>query len=216
VAAERTETFTRASGTLTPVLGLGVAAALVVLGVVDRDGTPLWVPAAGVLLGVLVWTATLRPRVWVEPGTLVLRTMVETVRLPLAAVEEVAVRQVTAVRVGERRFVTSGAGRTMRQAMRGSPMQRARQHRGGVFGGVPGMGSLGGTDHPEVGTVYGDYVEERLRTLISQDRERRGVAAYSPRLEDIAEAEIRRERAWPEIVALAAAVVFLVVALLVG
>lgn len=206
MAAERTETFARAGGHVTAALGLVVAALMVVLGVVDHDNVPLWVPALGLLLAVLVWTSTIRPRVWVEPGTLVMRTMLDTIRIPLAAVEEVAVRQVMAVRAGGRRYVTSGTGRTLRQAMKGSVVERARQERGGLRAEADRV--------VEPGMVYGDYVELRLRDLVAEDRARRGVAAYSPELDTIA-AETRREPAWVDVGALVASVAFLVVAVLV-
>ena len=63
---------------------------------------------------------------------LVLRNMLSTIHLPLAAIEEIAVQQVMAVRVGGKRYVCAGVGRTLRQAMKGSAMQRAREQMGGL------------------------------------------------------------------------------------
>ena len=58
---------------------------------------------------------------------LVLRNMLSTIYIPLAAIEEVAVRQVLAVRAGDKRYVCAGVGRTLRQAMKGSALQKARE-----------------------------------------------------------------------------------------
>ena len=201
--AEQVERFERNGGTLTGIAGFVVAAVCVVAGVVDPGDVPLWVPALGVLLAVLVWAATFRPRVWVEPGTLVLRNMLETVRLPLAAVEEVAVRQVMAVRAAGTRYVASGTGRTLRQALRGSAVQRAREEMGGLRAEASSV--------VEPGMAYGDFIELRLRDLIAEDRLRRGVKAYSSDVDALAE-EVQREPAWLEIVLLVVSVAFLVLA----
>ena len=64
---------------------------------------------------------------------LVLRTMVEHQRLPLAAIEDLAVRQVLAVRVGEKRYVSTAVGKSWRKAMVGDrqrhPQAGRRQSR---------------------------------------------------------------------------------------
>ena len=84
----------------------------------------------------MLYTSTVRPRVLVQGRELVLRNMLTTVYIPLAAIEEIAVRQVLAVRVGGKRYVCAGVGRTLRQAMKGSAVQRAREEMGGLRGEV--------------------------------------------------------------------------------
>jgi hypothetical protein len=199
------EKFARSGGTVIAVLGGLIAAAFLVGWALDMDGVPLWVPAASLLGGVLIWTSTLRPRVLVESADLVLRNMLSTIRIPLAAIDEIAVRQVLAVRAGGKRYVCSGTGRSMRQAMRGSPMQKAREQAGSLTGEVP----------VEIGRgiQYADFVETRIQELIRKDRNRRGIRAYTPETEELA-TQIRREWAWPEIAALAGTTVFLVVAII--
>ena len=204
------EKFAPNGGQLAAGLGLLVVAVLVGIWASDPGRVPLWVLAAALLVAVLIWSTMLRPRVWVEPGTLVLRNMLDTTRIPLAAVEEVAVRQVMAVRVGERRFVSPGVGRSLRQAMKGSAAQRARTQLPGLQGMV-----AEGAEAVAPGMVYGDYVELRLRDLAAEDRTRRGVRRGSPELEALA-GEVLRSPAWPEIVAVAATSGFLLVALLIG
>ena len=204
------EKFAPNGGQVTGVLGLLVVATFVGVWVSDRDRVPLWVLAVALLVGVLIWSTMLRPRVWVEPGTLVLRNMLDTTRIPLAAVEEVAVRQVMAVRVGERRFVSPGVGRSLRQAMKGSAAHRVRAE-------LPGLQGLAAEAAAvvEPGMVYGDYVELRLRDLATEDRSRRGIRLGSPELDALA-GQVDRTRAWPEIVAVAASSVFTVLAVVFG
>ena len=204
------EKFAPNGGQVTGVLGLLVVATFVGVWVSDRDRVPLWVLAVALLVGVLIWSTMLRPRVWVEPGTLVLRNMLETTRIPLAAVEEVAVRQVMAVRVGEQRFVSPGVGRSLRQAMKGSAVHRVRAE-------LPGLQGLAAEAAAvvEPGMVYGDYVELRLRDLATEDRTRRRIRLNSPELDALV-GEVVRTRAWPEIVAVAASSAFTVAAVVFG
>ena len=66
---------------------------------------PPWPPAA-LLGGVLVWASLLRPRVSASRETLYLRNMLETIHIPLAAVDELVVRQV---------LTRAGGGEEVRQ-----------------------------------------------------------------------------------------------------
>jgi len=191
------------------VAGLG---ALVVLGmlvgwVVDPGNVAFWVVPLALVIASVVWTSTLRPRVLVQGSSLVLRNMVTTVRIPLAAIEEVAVRQVLAVRAGDKRYVCAGVGRTLRQAIKGSAVQRAREQMGGLRAEIATV--------VEPGLIYADYIELRLRELIKEDRARRGLTATSPELDELG-AQVRRELAWPEIAALVGSVVFFVLVVLLG
>ena len=202
-----TEKFARNGGIALAVLGGIVVAAFIVGWALDPDEVPLWVPAAALLGGVLIWTSAVRPQVLVHGSDLVLRNMVSSMRIPLAAIDEIVVRQVMAVSAGGKRYVCSGAGRSMRQAMKGSPSQRARQQAGALTGEV--------AVEMEHGVHYADFVENRVRELIRQDRTRRGIRAYTPEAEELA-TNVRREWARPEIVALAVTGLLLVVAILVS
>ena len=164
------------------------------------------VPLA-LVVAVVIWTSTLRPRVLVQGSSLVLRNMLTTVWIPLAAIEEVAVRQVMAVRAGDKRYVCAGVGRTLRQAIKGSAVQRAREQMGGLRAEIATV--------VEPGLIYADYIELRVRELIKEDRARRGLTATSPELDELA-AQIHREPAWPEIAGLVGSVVFFVLVVLLG
>ena len=155
----------------------------------------------------VVWISTVRPRVRVQNRELVLQNMLTTTYLPLASIEEVAVRQVMAVRAGDKRYVCAGAGRTMRQAMKGSAAERARQQLGGLRGELAKV--------PEPGMDYADFVEIRVQELINEDRMRRGVKKFSPEADELAK-QVRRQVDWPVVAALAAAVLLVVVGVIVG
>jgi hypothetical protein len=203
------EKFARNGGTVIAVLGGLVALVFVAGWIFDPSGVPLVVPAVALFGALVVYLSTVRPRVLVMDGDLVLRNMLSTVRLPLASVEEIAVRQVLAVRAGGKRYVCSGVGRTLRQALKGSAMQRAREQMGGLQGEIAKASSM------EPGIQYADFVEIRIQELVNEDRTRRGVRRYSPESAALAE-HVRREPAYPELAALVALAVFIVVAVLVG
>jgi hypothetical protein len=201
------EKFAPNGGTLIAVLGGIVALAFIVAWAVDIHRVPLWVPAVALLGSVVVWISTVRPRVRVQNHELVLRNMVTTTYLPLASIEEVAVRQVMAVRAGGRRYVCAGAGRTLRSAMKGTAMERARGQMGGLRGELANV--------REPGVNYADFVEMRVQELVNEDRMRRGVKKFSAEADELA-GQVRREWAWPEIGALAVTTVFFVVGIIVG
>lgn len=150
---------------------------------------PLWVLTGAVLAGLLFWSAVLRPRVSAEGDTLLLRNMFEDVRIPLAAVQEHAVRQVLAVRVADKRYVGSGIGRSF-AASRSSrvPAADGRSTRG---------------IHPA------DYVETRIAGLAADARDRARVRHRSAEQAALA-ADVERTPTWVVIVPLALSVLTLV------
>ena len=200
------EKFAPNGGTAIGVMGGLVASAFVVAWIVDIDRVPLWVPAVAVLGALVVWISAVRPRVRVQNHELVLRNMLTTTYLPLASIEEVAVRQVMAVRAGGKRYVCAGAGRSMRQAMRGSSVERAREQMGGLRGELARV--------REPGMHYADFVELRVQELVNEDRMRRGVGKYSPEADRLA-GQVRRELSWHVVALLAAAALFVVVGVVV-
>ena len=205
------EKFAPNGGRVVTGLGAVVVVAMILAWATDPTRGTFWVPCLALVIALLLWTSTLRPRVMVEGWSLVLRNMLSTVRIPLAAVDEVAVRQVMAVRAGDKRYVCAGVGRSLRQALKGSAAMRARQQAGGL------TGEFASDPEPELkpGMIYADYVELRIRELAKKDQARRGVTRYSPEAEALA-AQVRREPAWPEIVALGASVALFVVAIVVS
>jgi hypothetical protein len=163
------------------------------------DGFPDWVIGAALLMGVLAWAAMLRPALWATRDHLVMRNLGETVHIRLAAVEELAVRQVLAVRAGDRRFVSTVLGRTRRKAI----MSRS------------GRTSVASSqDGPREGMPYIDWAEHRLRELVDAARERAGVTAGSEEQGALPDA-VRREPALVPLALIAAAAVLMVVSFLV-
>jgi hypothetical protein len=205
----RVEKFAPNGGTAIAVIGGLVVLGFIVGWAVDMDQVPLWVPAVALLAGIVLYTSTVRPRVRVQGRELVLRNMLTTVYLPLASIEEIAVRQVMAVRAGGKRYVCAGVGRTLRQAMKGSAVQRAREQMGGL------RGELAAVREREPGMNYADFVEIRVQELVNEDRVRRGVKRFSPEADELAK-QVRRELAWPELAALVAAAAFVLVAFVVS
>ncbi len=190
----RAERFQPTSGRLVGVVGLVLVAVVLVSGVLG--GFPVWVLGAVVLVGLLVWASLLRPGVRIEDDALVLRGMFSTTALPLAAVEEVVVSQVLAVRVGERRYVSPAVGHPLRRVVRGTQL-------GGVGGGAPGIdgGGDGGRQLVDLAQhAYPSYVQERIRAAAEDHRKRVGVAQYSEEQRALA-AQVTRTPAYVEIAA---------------
>ena len=176
---------------------LAVIAALVVVAIAVSDPgvVPVAVVAGSVLLGVLGWASMLWPRVSVTADDLVLRTMVEYQRLPLAAIEDLVVRQVLAVRVGDKRYVSTAVGKSWRKAMAGD-RQGPRND-----------------DKPITEVAYADYVEQEIRRRMEQARAEAGVGLLSDEQLALA-AGVRREPAWLPIGLIAVAVLGLLAAIL--
>lgn len=180
---EYVEVFKPTSGRFLGVVGLLVCAAVVVIGLVDPgSGFGVTTMAVAVLVGVLVHGAMLKPVVRATDDELVMVNLFETVRLPLAGVESLAVRQVLAVLVGDKRYVSPAVGRTFRQALR-----KPRSTRELAMTPVPGEGLVA-----EEGMNYADFVEDRLRELATQARSRHRVTLGSPEQAALAAQVVRR------------------------
>jgi hypothetical protein len=202
---EPVERFRPTGGVLSGVLTLVVVVAVVVVGVANlAEGFPLPFVTGALVLGVLAWAAMLRPRVWATTDELVLRNMLSTAFIPLAAIEQVVVRQVMAVSAGERRYVSPAIGKSRG---RSSGWGR-REAPVAPFGSVRGSrrelptGGVVGDQRRE--PPYADFVADRISHLAEGDRVRRGIARWSAEQQALA-AEVRQTRAWPEIIALALA-----------
>lgn len=187
---EPVEEFKSTSGQVQGVIAVAVAAGLVVLGLRDLDeGFPAWLIAGCLLIGVLAWASMLRPRVWATTDELVMRNMLHTVRIPLAAIQTVVVRQVLAVGVGEGRYVSPAIGQSARQTARSDK-----------DGKKPATES------------YQVFVEERIAQLADTARTALGVEKHSEEQAALAK-RVHRTWAWPEIAGLVAGAVALVVTL---
>lgn len=202
---EQPERFAPTSGRVMGVVGLLLAVSVVGFGLADPDlGFADWVIAFAALGGVLVWAAVLRPRVSLVGEHLELRNMLETDLIPLAAIEELAVRQLLAVRAGDKRFLCPALGKSRRQ-LRGRP----------AFGSGAVAGRLRSKPADARTTVdFADFVEQRIRQRMEDERAARGIRAGSAEQLALAQ-EVRRQPAWPEIVALVVLTVALVVTIVV-
>lgn len=209
---EGLEHFAPTGGRVVGGVGLALAVAFLGIWALDSGRVPAPVPAAALLGGVLVWAALLRPRVSVSSETLHLRNMLETVHVPLAAIDEIVVRQVLAVRVGQKRFVSPAVGRKLRKVINAPRPGQI------LLPSMPdrlddGFGPAESAQRTPTDVDYVDHVEGRLRERIDQARARHGISRYSEEAEELAR-DVRRERAWPEIAALGAATVLLVLTIL--
>lgn len=192
---ECVEVFKPTSGRFLGVVGIVVCAAVVVIGVADPgSGFGTTTMAVAVLVGALVHGAMLKPVVRVTEDELVLVNLFETVRLPLAAVQSVVVRQVLAVLVADKRYVSPAVGRSFRQALR-----KPRSTRELAMTPVPGEGLVA-----EEGMNYADFVEDRLRALCAQARSRHRVKQGSPEQAAVA-AQVSRRAAYVQIAVVALA-----------
>ena len=193
---EVVERFHPTSGQVTGWLTVVLAAVVVVVGLAYLgDGFPDWVIGAALLVGVLAWAAMLRPALWATREHLVMRNLSETVHIRLAAVEEMAVRQVLAVRAADRRWVSTVVGRSWRKA-------------------VTTRSGPSGETTPRDEMPYADFVENRLHELVGAARTAAGVRAGSHEQLALSDA-VRRERAWLPLGLITLSTLVLVVALLV-
>ncbi|WP_232680974.1 hypothetical protein [Nocardioides sp. R-C-SC26] len=204
--------FRSASGLVYGYLAVGLI--VVVVGLVLADGAPpAWLIAFAALALTATWAVLLRPRVSVlDRATLVLRMPLSEVRMPLAAVDDLVVRQWLVVRVGERRFSCAAIGRTSRQLRRDA-------RRGDRATGLGADAALAQRVVPQVASQDG-LVADRLVSLVESARAQvgvRGAPRQTPEVEsrlEAARAAVERAPAWPEIVALAVSSLALLVAVL--
>lgn len=188
-----TEVFRPTSGRIMGALSLPVAAVVVLVAVLDGEGGfgPR-IGATAALLGVLAWASMLRPGLSLTAEHLVMRNMLETIRIPLVAIEELAVRQVLAVRVGDRRFVSPVVGRPWRKLVKPTGQKQPDPSR------------------PLTEVPYAEFVEQQIRARADDARDRAGVRRGSD--EQLALADgVRREPDWLPIGLVALAVLAVVV-----
>lgn len=186
------EKFRPTSGRIPGVLALVMVTAIVLIGLLDQEQgfspTVVW---AALVVGVVVWSAMLRPRLWVTSADVVMRNMFTTVWIPLVAIEQIIVRQVVAMRAGDKRYVSPAVGKSWRQTLKS-----------------------GKEPKPGATQSYPAFVEERLGQLAEEARAKAGIKLMSNE-QVAAAAGVRRTLAWPEIVALAVALVGFAVTLVI-
>jgi hypothetical protein len=144
------EKFPPTSGRVMGTVAVGLSLAVMLYALFDGEGGFEAPVAWGAAFAAIVsYAALLRPAVRVERDELVLRNMIDTHHIPLAAVDEVAVRQVLAVKVDERRYVSPAIGHSFMRTV------RPRTERSG-----------------DRSFTYQDYVRDRLLDLADGARRR--------------------------------------------
>lgn len=196
----QTERFVATGGRLPAMGGFAILALVAWLSATGSEGGFGWpglVISAG--LAVVMWATLLRPAVWASAEHLMLRGLVDTVRIPLAAIDAVAVRQFLVVASGERQWTCSAISRSGRQL-------RIAQQRADTSYAVGEVASAGmtGTDKAAAATErrppqtiekndYGTFVEDRILSLADNARASAGIQKGSP---EARQAEVVRTRAW--------------------
>lgn len=170
--------FQPTSGRIMGGLAVLGSVGVVAIAVADPAVVPAPLVSGAILFGVLAWASMLWPAVSVTTEHLVLRTMVERQRLPLAAIENVAVGQVLAVRVGDKRYVSTAISKPWRKALLASRKDKRTS-----------------PDEAPAEVPYADYVEAEIRTRMDHARERTGVALLSDEQLVLA-AGVGRQPAW--------------------
>lgn len=190
---QRVETFKPTSGRLGGVVTAGLAVLIAVIALVDGEGGlgPRFATGS-ILAAVTAWGAALYPALWVTESRLVMRNLLETVQIPLGAIESVVIRQVTAVRAGDERFVSSVIGRSFRDTRRLDRKRRDPRQ------SAPQPPSL-----PTV-PAYADFVGERISNLAEGARARSGIRLPSEEHQALVR-DVRRSPAWMVIVPLVVA-----------
>ena len=153
------EKFPPTSGRVMGILAVGLSVAVMLYALFDgEDGFEAPVAWGAAFAAIVSWAALLRPAVRVERDELVMRNMVDTHHIPLAAIDEVVVRQVMAVRVDEKRYVSPAIGHSVMR------MVRPKTERDG-----------------ERSFTYQEYVRDRLLDLADGARKRlAGAEAPTP------------------------------------
>jgi hypothetical protein len=117
--------FGPTSGLFPGVLGLALVAVVVVLTLVaNRSVGGVRVALAALAVGVLIYAYLVRPRVVLGPRTVLLRNAFIDYVIPYAAIQDVSVRTVTRVYVGERTYAGIGVGHPARKLLREQGQRR--------------------------------------------------------------------------------------------
>jgi hypothetical protein len=206
--------FQTTNGRAMGALGLFMCAFVAVTLIVTE--TPQ-VAVPGVLaclfVAVLVWMALLRPSVAATETHLHLRTLFESVDIPLASVDTVLVRRYLLVRSGGQKYICPAISRPLRRTVRNEMKWSGQQLLSpGVSAERLGATQTDVADETEL--AYPDFVEQRILSLAANDRARRGIAERSEEEYELG-SEVVRRTAWLELGALAVLAVAFVVSLVV-
>jgi hypothetical protein len=208
------ERFRPTNGRLTGVLGLLLCAFVgVVLVVYEPAATAVPGVIGCAFAAVFIWVVMLRPSVAASSAELRLRTLFETVSIPIASVDTVVVRRYLLVRAGGRKYLCPAISRPLRKTV------RTEMKWGGHQFLQPGVSEerLGGvqTEVSRYELAYPDFVEQRIAQLAARDRARRGIEERSEEEYELGSQVVHR-KAWLELGLLAVLAVAFVVALVIG
>jgi hypothetical protein len=194
------ERFKPTNGMLVGWFGLAFAAGVVVYcAVAVHSLAGVRVALAAVFLGTVVWMTQLRPRATAYPHHLLLRNAARDVVIPLAAIEEVSVRQTLRVYAGERRYDCIGIGVSRRELLgvrrRNTPsllgegrlLEFSRKHER--------------ASTAETGATYESFVVNRIGELAEREKREKQTPATAP------SPRVRRQWAWAELAVLTASAV---------
>ena len=201
---DEVQRFSQTSSRVLGAVGV-IAPAVTAVMVLTRSDEPSYATVAfSVFFGALAWAALLRPRLEIGPSDLVLRNMLSTDTVPLAAIESVTVRQVFVVFAGDRRFTSPAVGRTRRQLVKDG-LGGSGRSQGSMMGMIPAFPTAPEKpDGPK--TSFGLFVEERVRSRVADALAREGIEARSADQARLAEG-IDRRPAIAEIAVLATSLV---------
>jgi hypothetical protein len=206
-----TQRFRPNNGRIVGVIGLLLCATVAIV-LVTTESASVAVPGvlACVLVAELVWMALLRPSVTATASELRMRTMFESISIPLASIDAAVVRRYLLVRAGGRRYICPAISRPLRKTI------RAEMKWSGQSGLQPGLSldrlseatgeSLQTQLKSEQDLVYADFVEQRIAALAANDRARRGIEERSEE-EYALGSQVVRRIAWLELAILAALLV---------
>jgi hypothetical protein len=212
--AEEIQRFRPTNGRVMGVVGILLCVFVAVV-LVAYESAAVAVPGVvgAAFVALLVWLAMLRPSVSASSTELTMRTLFETVWIPLASVDTVIVRRYLLVRSGGQKYICPAISRPLRRTVRNEMRWGGQQLMN------PGLSEerLGGsmkTDVKDQGISYPDFVEQQIAALAANDRARRGIAERSEEEYELGSQVVRRT-AKLELAALGVLALAFVVALVV-
>lgn len=189
------ERFKPTSGMFVGWAGLVCAAvAIVYCATSVHTVAGLRVALGALVFGIVVWVTQLRPRATAYRHHLVLKNVLRDTSIPLAAIDEVSVRQTLRVFAGDQRHVCVGIGVPVREELRRKRKNRAQLLGTSRWGEFAEKAERAAPD--QTGMSYQTFVVTRIGELVEQEKKEHKVAEPGA---------VRRRWAWPEIAALAVA-----------
>ena len=161
--------------------------------------------ALGLLFfGVVIWVTQLRSRASAYPDRLVLKNSVRDAVIPLVLIEDVSVRQTLNVWVGERRYVCTGIGDSLRAMFKSSRRREDSSPLGGSrWREFAERAERAAPDQSAMS--YETFVVTRIQELVdkaSMSARKQGLGDEAEVVQPVAQS-VAQPFAWPEIVALA-------------